>query len=225
MFKEYPMKPFPRVTNPRVNLGAACAVVLVAGTLAASGVLAAGDRPTREARPRWETKHTEQRRTATGRERTTIWTGTNGRTASREAVVSHDPSTGTHTREVTLTGPGGGTATRTDTTRKTEDGYTRNSVITGPGGQTATRDATVSFDGEAGTRTREVTTTGPNGQTRTVSDVTTKTDDDFERQIVTTNPNGSTVTRQVTRNRDAEAGTWTREVTVDRDPAEPVDVP
>lgn len=107
-------------------------------------------------RPRGDyTRHTELRRTDTGHTRTDTWTGERG-TATRQAEVVNDRASQTRTREVQWTGPNGQQGTRTDVTRRTENGYTRNSTATGPQGGTATRDVTAVRDPASGTWTRDV---------------------------------------------------------------------
>lgn len=204
--------------SPTGALRLLCTAVAALGLLAAGSAAAGPANGQRPGKPRWESKQVQQQRTPTGHERNTTWTGANGKIATRDAVVTNDRANGVRTREVTATGPNGKTGTRVDTTTRTDDGYNRSSVITGPDGKTATRDADVSFDKDAGTRTREVTTTGPNGAVRTVDDVTTRTDGGYNRETVVTNPNGGTVTREATGSYDAETKTWTKSVSVDRDP-------
>lgn len=137
-----------------------CAIVLATGCLLAPSA-DAGDRPKRDGAgmqrgeaKRFSSKTVETRRTATGRERDTTWTGADGRTA-----------------------------TRRDVTTRTDNGYTRSSVATGPAGNTATREAVVERDREAGVRTRQVTSTGPRGGTSSVSDVITRTDTGYTREV------------------------------------------
>lgn len=173
-----------------------------------------------ERAPRGEaTRHTERARTENGRTRHDEWTGSRGRSASRDATVVNDRDAGTHTRDVVATGPNGRQATRQDTVQRTGDGYTRDSTVTLPDGRTATRDATVVNDREAGTRTRDAVTTGPNGGTRMLDDEVQRTEDGFTRSTSVTNPNGSSATRDVTATYDPATGTVVKDVNVDRTPA------
>ncbi len=86
--------------------------------------------------------------------------------------------------------------------KRTENGHTRNDTWTGANG-TATRSA------------------GPQGQQAQRTDVTQRTDTGYTRNTVATGPKGGTATRDVVATRDAESGTWTKDVTVDRTPPPP----
>jgi hypothetical protein len=79
-----------------------------------SGTVRVAERGQRAARPNrpqvprgdWS-RHTETQRTDTGHDSHTTWTGENGKTATRDAVVVNDREAGTGTRDVTYTGPEG----------------------------------------------------------------------------------------------------------------------
>lgn len=157
MNRSLPLSPSSRPARLAAEV---CAIVLVAGGLLAPAA-DAGDRPMRDGAgvqraeaKRFTSKTVEARRTETGRERNTTWTGADGRTATRK-----------------------------DVTTRTDNGYTRSSVATGPNGNTATREAVVERDREAGVRTREVISTGPRGGTSSVSDVLTRTEDGYIREV------------------------------------------
>lgn len=110
-----------------------------------------------------------------------------------------------------------GDYTRHTEVRRTEHGHTRSDTWSGERG-TTTRQAEVVNDRGTQTRTRNVEWTGPQGQQATRTDVTQRTDSGYTRQSTATGPNGGTTTRSVFATRDREAGTWTRDVTVDRTP-------
>ena len=59
-------------------------------------------------------------------------------TATRDAVVTRDPESGTRTKDVTWTGRDGQTASRTTVGEKTEDGRSRTTTVTRPDGSTVT---------------------------------------------------------------------------------------
>jgi hypothetical protein len=163
------------------------------------------------------THATERARTENGHTRRDDWTNAQGDTVTRDARVVNDPASRSRTRDVVWTGPDGRQATREDVTQRTADGFARDSIVTAPDGRVVRRDADVARDREAGTRTREVSTTGSEGQTRSVSDVTQRTDDGYTRSTVVSNPSGSTMTRDVAAAYDTESETWRREVIVERE--------
>lgn len=149
-------------------------LMLLAGAYAATqfGAMAAEARDTRQrqhhARVQGDySRESQVQRTANGHTRSETWTNSQGRTASREAVVTNDREAQTRTREVLWQGSEGRQASRQDMTQKTDAGFTRSSTATNAQGQTATRNATVVNDRDAGTRTRTVTATGFSGATRT----------------------------------------------------------
>jgi hypothetical protein len=110
-----------------------------------------------------------------------------------------------------------GDYTRHSEVRRTDNGHTRNDTWTGTRG-TATRGATVVNDRENQTRTRNVEWTGPGGQQATRTDVTQRTETGYTRSSTATGPQGGTATRDVVATRDAESGSWTKDVTVERTP-------
>ena len=181
-----------------------------------------GQRPAAQHAPRVRrgdyARHTERQRTDSGYTRRDTWQGENGRTASRTATVANDREAGARTGEVEWVGPDGKTASRSDVATRTNSGYTRDSAFTGPNGQTATRSASVVNDREAGTRSREAVTTLPDGRTRGMTDVATRTDDGSTRETSVTHPNGSTMQRDVRASYDPETRTWSRDISVDRQP-------
>jgi hypothetical protein len=192
------------------------ASVAAFGATAAMSVDAADQGAQRPARTE-RTHATERARTENGHTRRDEWTNARGDTVTRDARVVDDPASRSRTRDVVWTGPDGRQATREDVTQRTADGFARASAVTLPDGRVVRRDADVVRDGEAGTRSREVTTTGPEGRTRSVSDVTQRTDDGYTRNTAVSNPSGSTVTRDVAAAYDTESGTWRREVIVERE--------
>jgi len=199
----------------KLVLTIAASVAVFGATVSASADTAdrGAQRPARVER----THATERARTENGQTRRDEWTNARGDTITRDARVVNDPASRSRTRDVVWTGPDGRRATRQDVTQRTADGFGRDSTVTLPDGRVVRRDADVARDREAGTRTREVTTTGPEGRTRSVSDVTQRTDDGYTRNTVVSNPNGSTVTRDVAAAYDAESEAWRKEVTVERE--------
>jgi hypothetical protein len=138
----------------------ACALATVIGALVLQSPALAGNHSGRRdghAAPRWDSKTVQTQRTATGHERHTTWTGQNGRTATRDAVVTNDREAGTRSRDVTSTGPNGKTQTVNDVTTRTDSGYNRETVVNHADGSTLTRDVTSSYDPETKTRTKEIT--------------------------------------------------------------------
>ncbi len=134
----------------------ACALATVLGALVLQSPALAGKRDG-QAAPRWESKTIQTQRNATGSERHTTWAGQNGKTATRDAVVTRDREAGTRTRDVTSSGPNGKTRTVKDVTTRTDTGYDRETVVANPNGSTLTRDVTSSYDPATKTRTKEVT--------------------------------------------------------------------
>lgn len=166
--------------------------------------------------PKSYTRTTERQRTENGHTRTDTWTGENGRTASREAVVTNDKEAGTRTRNVDYTGPNGNTASVDSVRTKTEDGFTRSTTVTNAQGETATRDLTVTRDKEAGTVSRDATYTTFDGRTGSKTDVVQRTDDGYSRDTTRTLPNGETHSRGVDVSCDKDAGKCVKQVEVDK---------
>jgi hypothetical protein len=201
------------------------------GTVAALALLAAsgtalardGQRPRGNHGPRVTQPHTrttERQRTENGHTRTDTWTGANGKTATREAVVTNDKDAGTRTRtrNVDYTGPNGNTASVDSVRTRTDDGFTRSTTVTNAQGETATRDLTVVRDEDAGTVTRDATYTTFDGRSGARSDVIERTDDGFTRNTSRTLPNGETHTRDVEVSCNPDAGKCVKEVEVDKQP-------
>lgn len=187
--------------------------------IAASGTALARDaqrsrstHPPRASQP--HTRTTERQRTDNGHTRTDTWTGANGRTATRDAVVSNDREAGTRTRNVDYTGPNGKTASADSVRTRTEDGFTRNSTATNANGETATRDLTVSRDKEAGTVTRQSNYSTFDGREGSKSEVIQRTDDGYTRDTVRTLPNGGTHERSVDVSCDQDARKCVKQVEV-----------
>lgn len=65
---------------------------------------------------------------------------------------------------------------------------------------------------------RNATWTGPEGQRGARTDVTPRSETGYARSRTNTGPKGGTATREVNAIRDAESGTWTKDVTVERTP-------
>ena len=164
------------------------------------------------------TRTTERQRTDTGHTRTDTWTGANGRTATRDAVVTNDRDAGTRTRNVDYTGPNGKSSSVDSVRTKTDDGFTRNTAATNAQGRTATRDLTVSRDKEAGTVNRQANYSTFDGREGSKSDVIQRTDDGYSRDITRTTPNGETHTRAVDVSCDRGAGKCVKQVDVGQQP-------
>ncbi len=135
----------------------ACALATVLAALALQSPALAGNQSGNHSGKREGTKTIQTQRTATGYERHTTWAGQNGKTATRDAVVTRDREAGTRTRNITSTGPNGNTRTVNDVTTRTDTGYNRETLVTNPNGSTLTRDVTSSYDPATQTRTKEVT--------------------------------------------------------------------
>jgi hypothetical protein len=164
------------------------------------------------------TRTTERQRTETGHTRTDTWTGPNGQTATRDAVVTNDRDAGTRTRNVDYTGPNGNTASVDSVRTKTDDGFTRSTTVTNAQGETATRDLTVTRDKESDTVTREANYTTFDGRTGSMSDVIQRTDDGYSRDTARTTPNGTTHTRSVDVSCDKDVGKCVKQVEVGKEP-------
>jgi hypothetical protein len=193
------------------------ALLAMSGTaLARDGQRQRGAHTPRAAQP--HTRTTERQRTETGHTRTDTWSGPEGKTATREAVITNDREAGTRTREVDYTGPNGGTASVDSVRTRTEDGFTRSTTVTNPKGETATRELSVSRDKEAGLITRESNYTTFDGREGSKSDVIQRTEEGFSRDTTRTLPNGETHTRSVDVSCDHDAGKCVKQVEVDQQP-------
>lgn len=196
---------------------AIAAVLVASGTaLARDGQRPRGANAQRATQP--HTRTTERQRTENGHTRTDTWTGAEGKTATREAVVTNDKDAGTRTRNVDYTGPNGNTASVDSVRTKTDDGFSRSTTVTNAQGETATRGLTVTRDKEGGTVTRDSNYTTFDGRSGSVSDVVERTDDGYTRDTTRTLPNGETHTRNVEVSCDEAAGKCVRQVEVDQQP-------
>jgi hypothetical protein len=99
-------------------------------------------------------------RTGDSFHRSGMATGPRGNTVTRQTQGVWDQQAGTWNKSVTTTGPDGQSAQRSSTATRTEDGYTRNSTVTGPQGNTATRQTQGYWDPETKTWVKSVTLTG-----------------------------------------------------------------
>lgn len=95
-----------------------------------------------------------------GYTRDTTYAGPRGNTASRNAQGQWDPASKTWTENVTATGAGGQSASRSSTTSRTDNGYNRSTTVTGREGNSATRNVQGQWDPVTKTWTKEVTTSG-----------------------------------------------------------------
>jgi hypothetical protein len=196
--------------------GTFAAALLVIG---GSAVARDGARPRGANLPRTSAPHSrsvERQRTENGHTRTDTRTGPNGRTATRDAVVTNDREAGTRTRNVDYTGPNGKTRSVDSVTTRTDDGLERSTTVTNADGKSATRDLDVSRNKETGTVTREASYTTFDGKEGSMSDVIQRTDDGYTRDTTRTLPNGETHTRNVEVSCNPDAGKCVKEVEVDR---------
>lgn len=164
------------------------------------------------------TRTTERQRTESGHTRTDTWTGADGRTATRDAVVTNDHEAGMRTRDVDYTGPNGATTSVDSVRTRTNDGFTRSTTVTNPQGATASRDLTVSRNKDAGTVTRDANYTTFDGRQGSMSDVIQRTDDGYTRDTARTLPNGTTHTRDVDVSCDKDAAKCVKQVEVGKQP-------
>jgi len=164
------------------------------------------------------TRTTERQLTDTGHTRTDTWTGADGRTATRDAVVTNDREAGTRTRNVDYSGPNGNTASVDSVRTRTDDGFTRSTTVTNGQGETATRDLSVARDKEAGTVTREANYTTFDGRQGSMSDVVQRTDDGYTRDTARMLPDGTTQTRNVEVSCDKDAARCVKQVEVGKQP-------
>jgi hypothetical protein len=193
------------------------ATLLVAGAASArEGQRQRGANPPRAKQA--HTRATERQRTENGHTRRDTWTGANGQTATREAVVTRDRDAATRTRNVDYTGPNGNTASVDTVRTRTDDGFTRSTTVTNAQGETATRDLSVSRDKEAGSVTREANYSTFDGRTGTKSDVIQRTEDGYSRDTVRTTPDGATHTRAVDVACDKDVGKCVKQVEIGREP-------
>lgn len=146
------------------------------------------------------------------RSRTTTVTDESGRTATRTRRGEYDAESQTLTRSRETTGPEGRTRNFEGQHTRTEDGRQSRQTFTDAEGSTATRDVTVSRDSEAGSATRSTNLTARDGRTLERETTVTRTGDGFESQTVVTGPEGQSATRSSSGSYDAEAGSYTREV-------------
>lgn len=82
-------------------------------------------------------------------------------------------------------------------------------------GGTRTRELSVTVDPQAQSVTRERSVTGTNGQSISVTGSVARTETGFEGSVTLTGPGGEEVTRTVAQSFDAEAGTFSRAVTLE----------
>lgn len=195
---------------------AALAIMIAAPVLARDGQRPRGSNTPRVAQP--HTRATERQRTENGHTGSDTWTRADGKTATRDAVVTNDREASTRTREVDYTGPNGKTASVDSVRTRTDDGFTRSTTIVNPKGETATRDLTVSRDKHAGTVSRESNYTTFDRREGGKSDVIQRTEDGFSRDTTRTLPNGETHTRSVDVSCEKDVGKCVRQVEVDQQP-------
>jgi hypothetical protein len=195
---------------------AALAILIASPVLARDGKPQRGANAPRVTQP--HTRTTERQRTENGHTRSDTWTRADGKSATRDAVVTRDREAGTRTREADYTGPNGQSASVDSVRTKTEDGFSRSTTITNPQGETATRDLTVSRDKDAGMISRESEYTTFDGREGSKSDVIQRTEDGFSRDTTRTLPNGESHTRSVDVSCEKDVGKCVRQVEVDQQP-------
>src|ERR1700752_1594207 len=97
----------PRLSLKSALLGAASLLSVAVALGSASAEARPGDRAERpHDRGDWSS-HSERQRTDNGHATHTSWTGSNGKTATRDATVVNDKETQSRTRDVSYTGPNG----------------------------------------------------------------------------------------------------------------------
>ena len=180
---------------------AAAPAANAAPTLPGFDIHAAADGPTRKTTRKRSRDRVEKRTTVTDKK---------GRTATREMRRDIDRENQSVRTQRRITGPNGRSATSDSTLQRTDDGFTRDTVVTGPRGGSASRTTDVSRDPETGL-TRERVTTGPNGGEWTRSDnaqwdADTQT---YTRQGSRTTPDGREQSVDVTAQRTDTGATRT----------------
>jgi hypothetical protein len=195
---------------------AALAMLIAAPVIARDGKPLRGSNSPRATQP--HTRTTERQRTENGHTRSDTRTRADGKSATRDAVVTRDREAGTRTREIDYPGPNGRTASVDSSGTKTDDGFNRSTTITNPQGETATRDLTVSRDKEAGTISRESNYTTFDGREGSKSDVIQRTEVGFSRDTTRTLANGETHTRSVDVACEKDVGKCVRQVEIEQQP-------
>ena len=101
----------------------------------------------------------------TRRARQDKWQSQDGRSASRQVDVTHDPASGTRNRAAGMDRSEGRTTTVDTVTQRTGSGYTRDTTANRDDGRTATRKhrTVAANDRAAGSRSVDSTTTGFDG--------------------------------------------------------------
>jgi hypothetical protein len=196
---------------------AASALFLVLGAASPDAMARDGAKARGKATERAQgsyTRTTTRQRTENGRTRNDTWTGANGRSATRDAVVTNDREAGTRTRNVDYTGPNGNTRSVDTVTTRTDSGFQRNTTATNAEGQTATRDATLTRDASTGTVTRSANYTTFDGRTGSYESERTRTDDGYTRDVTRNLPNGETRSRSIDVSCDKDAKSCTKTVDV-----------
>ena len=117
----------------------------------------------------WSRSSTVQR-TPSGHTRQDKWQSQDGRSASRQVDVTHDPASGTRNRAA---------------------------AWTGPEGRTTTRNTTIANDRAAGSRSVDSTTTGFDGRTTVYSSDAQRTNDGYVRDVIRTLPDGQVNQRSI----------------------------
>lgn len=144
----------------------------------------------------WSRSSTVQR-TPSGHTRQDKWQSQDGRSASRQVDVTHDPASGTRNRAAAWTGPEGRTTTVDTVTQRTGSGYTRDTTASRDDGRTATRNTTIANDRAAGSRSVDSTTTGFDGRTTVYSSDAQRTNDGYVRDVTRTLPDGQVNQRSI----------------------------
>ncbi len=178
-----------------------------------------GAQASRQARPAhagtgsW-TRGSQVQRTENGYVRQDRWQHQDGRSASRDVVVTNDRDAGQRSRRAEWSGPDGRQGQVDTVSQRTDDGFTRSTIATRSDGATATREMTVERDREAGTRSTGIERTGFDGRTSSSSSLTQRTDDGYQRDVTQVLPGGETRTRSIDVSCDAGSKSCTK--TVDR---------
>jgi hypothetical protein len=160
-----------------------------------------------------ESREIERERSENYGSRTVTVTDDQGRTGSRTTTNTYDPESGTRTYGRETTGPEGQTRNLDHQGTRSEGGYSGQTTYTDAQGRTATRDAEVNVDREAGTASKSTSLTTRDGRTVEKETNVVRTESGFESQTVVTGPDGQVATRSQSGDYDADAGTFSRDVT------------
>ncbi|HZF27242.1 MAG TPA: hypothetical protein VEZ88_13335 [Steroidobacteraceae bacterium] len=115
------------------------------------------DPPAPDVTPSNSSSHTAQQRADDGHTKQTSGTHSDGKTATRNAVVTNDKDNAHRARDVTHSGVNDKTSTVKNVTTGADVGNTRNTTATGPNGSSETRVTSLACDKAIGNCTLDVT--------------------------------------------------------------------